>query len=423
MWQLVSSRYLGYLNYINNPELTRVYSICTEFLTYIQTKYSTIFLFRRPLDYYVIMEEFNTYYVNLDYTTKTKCLDFINLYIMLCPFNFIGRSYIMYGGKLLVNDPTLNGVILDSEKYTACIKSIGFLNTIYYDIPMEEFNTLFYDIFLSNYIDVDSLLMTNLEYKGYPSELEPQFPWEEHNILRSKFDQTHKDRYKETIRKIYQFLKVLDTALYEETKQLQYIEYPNSLLTLDDYEPYISASGEYVFNDFITSQAYSLSSYINILPEHKSIATNIIANYIVQVSASMFPDIPCIPDEDDPGLKKDELNIPVIYSLENILYDTRTFYNHTSSYSYQLGPNIINDLINHLSGYAVSNSLLVEDLTWDDFIDMVNNVITYNFIMVLANTLSKSVVYTGEDHVRTKFISYVHHILLKEAFTSGKIKC
>lgn len=418
MWQLISSRYLNYLNYINNPTLTRINEICTSFISYIQNKYSTLFIFRRPLDYYSLMEEFNTYYADLDYTTKAQCLDFINLYIMLCPFNFIGRSYMMYGGKLLINDPTLNAVILDNEQYTACIQNIGFLNTQFNNIPVEEFNSIFYDMFLSNYLDIDSLSMTNMEYKDYPSNLETLYPWES----ATDFDQTHKDRFKETIRKLYQFLRELDNALYEESKMIRGLEYPNALVTLEDYEVYVTASGQYVFSDFITSQAYSISSYVNVLPEYKSMTTSIIANYIVKVLESMFPDIPCIPDDDDPGFKRDELNIPVIYSLENIVYDTRTFYNHTSSYSYQLGPNIINDLKETLIGYTVTCDFLVDGITWDDFIDMINNTITYNFITILAHSLSRSVAYSGEDYVRTRFISYIHHTLLKEAFTRGKIK-
>ena len=413
MWNLIYYKYLSYVN-VTSQESQFIYDLSNNFINYIQTEYRTKFLFRRPLDGHVIQSEFVKLYPHVPYDIAIKCFDFINMYIFLCPFNIIGLSYISYGGKLLTNDVYLNNIMLDDYTYFEIVDNLGFLNNIKKD--MESFNILFYDKFLDNYLGVSNLLMSyDSVYNGFPTNLENDLRYTE---IQPILDKTYRDTWQSYIAKIYKFLDLLDTALIEECNMNHLYFQPDSIVTLDDYEEYTRLN--YHIYDSIQGQAYDLSSYINVLPEHRALAAEYIGNYISTVLSAMFPDVSPAPTDDDPALQTKD-NRVFIYSLKDMLYDARTLHTTSgSSYSNALAPNLLEVLINVIAPRTINGKIFVESVQWEDFIEVVNNVITYYFIMILAHSIAKYAKF-DKNHITSRLVAYMHSLLFREGVQNGRI--
>lgn len=414
MLNTVYQKYMSYVNYIGNMYAKHIYDLSSNFLNYIYNEYSRKFLFKRPLDGYVLQNEFVTIYPSISYDLMTKCMDFVNMYIFLCPFNIIGQSYISYGGKILVNDPYIVSLIMDEDDYYECIEMLGFFKHI--KTCPEEFNILFYDVFLDNYIGINNLLMSyDSVYNGFPTNLDNDLRYTE---IKPILDKTYRDTWQETLRKLYIFLDRIDLFLREETSNNHIYYQPNSIITLDDYEEY--AKVNYNMFDSIQGQAYDLSSYVNVLPEYRSLASECIGNYIAEILSSMFPDVSAFPPDDDPSIQSLD-NIVYIYSLKDMVYDMRTMHTtNGSSYSNTLAPNLLEIMLTRIGPYTINGKLFVEPVQWEDFIEIVNNVITYYFIMILAHSISRSIKFDN-DYITNRLVTHLHHTMYKEAINNGRI--
>ena len=414
MLNTVYQKYMSYLNYMGDMFTKHIYDLSSNFINYIYTEYSRKFLFKRPLDGYVLQNEFMNVYPDTSYEVMTRCMDFINMYVFLCPFNIISQSYISYGGKILVNDPYLITLIMDEEDYFECMMMLGFFKHI--KTCTEEFNMLFYDTFLDNYIGINNLLMSyDSVYNGFPTNLDNDLRYTE---IKPILDKTYRDTWQDTIRKLYMFLDRLDAFLREDTANNHIYYQPNSMITLDDYEEY--AKVNYNMFDSIQNQAYDLSSYVNVLPEHRATAAECIGNYISEVLSSMFPDVSPYPTDDDPSIQTLD-NIVFIFSLKDIIYDMRTIHTASgSNYSNVLAPNLLEIMYHRIGPLTINGKLFVEPVQWEDFIEIVNNVITYYFIMILAHTISRYIKFDN-DYITNRIVAHLHHTMYKEAIQNGRI--